>query len=527
MMYDALEALRLLPDCSAAPESGPLAAPGSPMQSLLIIDDEPNVLYSLQRGLRRDGLEIRTAGTADEGLRAIEEDLPDAVLMDVQMPGRSGLDALEEIRRINAHVPVILMTAHGTADTAIEAMKRGAFDYILKPWKLADLRALVDRALNAGRLSRVPAVFGEDDTESESEQSLDVDRIVGRSPAMQSLFKEIGRVAPQNINVLIRGESGTGKELVARAIYHHSQRTNQPFLAINCAALPDTLLESELFGHEQGALTGADRRRIGKFEQADGGTLFLDEVGDMSPLTQGKVLRVLEDGRFQRVGGTETITVDVRLLAATNRDLEELIREKRFRQDLYYRLNTYELTLPPLRERREDIPLLVRHFLRRSSRDFQAPQRGISPAALKALEEYHWPGNVRELESAIRYALVRSAGETIKPEDLPASIVPSSESPAVPTEPASAEEQPSDDALSRQNPSLADAIMQLLDQLLPQSEGAIYEDVHSAVDRILLAEVLRRVDGHQTRAAELLGISRTTLRAKLQQLGMSVEKIVR
>ncbi len=328
---------------------------------------------------------------------------------------------------------------------------------------------------------------------------------------MQVVFKEIGRVAPQDVNVLIIGESGTGKELVARAIYHHSRRSEKPFLAINCAAIPETLLESELFGHEKGAFTGADRQRIGKFEQAHGGTLFLDEIGDMAAATQAKLLRVLQDGRFERVGSGETIHVDVRILAATNRDLGEALRRKEFRQDLFYRLNTFTLKLPPLRERLEDIPLLAEHFLHVQRRQLGVDVGGISAEMMNVLQRFPWPGNVRELESAIKYALVHATGDTLTSDALPASITGTG---AAETTPASPQGDLSD-------------VRSYVQGLLGEGRTQLNELVHSAVDRVLLDEVLRQSGGQQTKAAELLGVSRTTLRARLQQLGLSVEKIVR
>jgi nitrogen regulation protein NR(I) len=477
------------------------------MPTLLIIDDERNVLYSLEKGLAREDLRIVTANTARRGLELLAADRPDAVLMDVQMPDLSGLDALRQIRAIDPRLPVIIMTAHGTADTAIEAMKRGAYDYVLKPWKLADLKQVVANALQAGRLSRVPAEFGD----LPVDEGQEVDRILGRSPQMQAVFKEIGRVAPQDVNVLILGESGTGKELVARSIVYHSRRSTQPFLAINCAAIPETLLESELFGHEKGSFTGADRRRIGKFEQADHGTLFLDEIGDMAPGTQAKVLRVLQDGRFERVGGNETIAVDVRIIAATNRDLDAAIRERTFRQDLYYRLNTFTIRLPPLREREDDIPLLAEYFVHQNRERLGTDVRGFAPETLAALRMYSWPGNVRELESAIKYALVHTVGDTITPDALPAAAT------------GTAAAQPAAEPPSGELPD----VRQLVRSLLANGHTSINDVVHADVDRALLDEVLRHAGGQQTRAAEILGVSRTTLRMRLQQLGMSVEKTVR
>jgi nitrogen regulation protein NR(I) len=477
------------------------------MPTLLIVDDERNVLYALERGLRADGLRIVTAQSGTAGIDLVRGEKPDAVLLDVRLPDRSGLDVLRELRQIDPKLPVIVMTTHGTADTAIEAMQRGAFDYVLKPWDLEELTDLVDKALATGRLSHVPARI-----EPASDGEDRVDRVIGRSPAMQSVFKEIGRIAGQNVTVLILGESGTGKELAARAIYDYSRRSDQPFLAINCAAIPEPLLESELFGHEKGAFTGAERLRIGKFEQAHRGTLFLDEIGDAALATQAKILRVLQDGKFERVGGNETIQVDVRILAATSRDLDQAMQQKEFRPDLYFRLNTFTLRLPPLRERADDVPLLAEYFLQRFRRDLGVDVRDISPDSLELLRRYHWPGNVRELESAIKYALVHSLGDVVTPQALPGSV--RGQLDGTPPESTKAEDG-----------NLAD-VRSLVRNLLSTGTTRLSETVHAAVDRVLLEQVLASVGGHQARAAEILGLSRNTLRTRLQQLGLTVEKVV-
>jgi two-component system nitrogen regulation response regulator GlnG len=333
------------------------------MPTLLVVDDEPNVLYSLAKGLRSDTLDVETAGTARQGIDLVRQRRPDAVILDVRLADMSGLEAFDHIRAIDPHLPVVVITAHATTETAIEATKRGAFDYLLKPVDFHQLQEVVARAVELSRLRHVPAVFAEDDAADEET----VVRIVGRCAAMQEVYKAIGRVAPLDVPVLIRGESGTGKELVARALYHHSRRNDKPFLAINCAAIPETLLESELFGYERGAFTGADRRRIGKFEQADGGTIFLDEIGDMTSATQPRVLRLLQEQQFERLGGNDTIQTDVRIIAATNQDLDAMVATGRFRRDLYYRLKVITIALPPLRDRRQDIPILTEHFLKRLS----------------------------------------------------------------------------------------------------------------------------------------------------------------
>ena len=391
------------------------------MPTLLIVDDEPNLLYSLKKGFESDELRVFTAETAEQGIDAVRKHGPDAVILDVRLPDMSGLDAFNQIRHIDARLPVIIITAFSTTETAIEAMKRGAYEYLLKPVDFDKLYNIVERALEISRMSRVPAMF-------DAEPDAAADHIVGRSQAMQEVYKAIGQVAPQDVNVLILGESGTGKEMIARAIYQHSRRSKGPFLAINCAALPESLLESELFGHERGSFTGADKRRIGKFEQVDGGTIFLDEIGDMTPATQSKVLRLLQDGTFERVGSNETMRVDVRAIAATNRNLETLVKEGEFREDLFYRLHVFTIELPALRDRADDIPILVEHFIKLFNCELGKNVRSIAPDAMQMLLQHDWPGNVRELQSAIKHALVRNVGEVLTVDSFPASC----RSPAAP-----------------------------------------------------------------------------------------------
>jgi two-component system nitrogen regulation response regulator GlnG len=471
------------------------------MPKILIIDDEPGILYSLRTALESDVTAVVTAPNARLGLAAVARHKPDAVILDVRLPDMSGLDAFDRIRESDPRLPVVIITAHGGTDTAIEAMKRGAFEYLLKPVDLHQLDEVVSKAFELRRMQATPAVFGE---QAEPEVS-DNDQIVGRCPAMQEVYKAIGKIAPQDVTVLITGESGTGKELVARALYQHSKRVEKAFLAINCAAIPDTLLESELFGHEKGAFTGADRQRVGKFEQADGGTIFLDEIGDMSPATQAKVLRVLQDQAFERVGGNETIRTDVRVIAATNQNLAEMVTAGKFRQDLFYRLNSSTIPMPPLRERGGDIGLLVTYFLGEANRKLGKQVRGIDPAVLVALESYSWPGNVRELQNAIRYGVVQATGEVLTLDCLPGSV--------------------RGGAATRPGAGLD--ILALVADLLRAGNTDIYRQVSHVVDRALLSAVLEHARGNQSQASELLGISRTTLRAKLQTLGLGVEKQVR
>jgi two-component system nitrogen regulation response regulator GlnG len=475
------------------------------MPTLLLVDDEPNVLYSLELGLAADDLKIVTARTGKQALAAVRKDPPDVVILDVRLPDMSGLDVFESIRAVDPRLPVVIITAHGTTDTAIEAMKRGAFDYLLKPVDLHYLRDVVGRAMELRRMRSVPAVFDQQVVQAHP----DADQIVGRSPAMQEVYKAIGRVTAQDVNVLITGESGTGKELVARAIYQHSQRADQPFLAINCAAIPETLLESELFGHEKGAFTGADRQRIGKFEQSNGGTIFLDEIGDMAPATQAKMLRLLQEQQFERVGGNETVTTDVRVIAATNQDLDAMAAAGTFRGDLLYRLNGFTIHLPPLRDRKEDLPLLVDHCLKLANAKFGKSVRALTPEAMRLIESHGWPGNVRELQSAIRFGVVQAVGDVITPDCLPRSVRGGAEPEAAVT------------------PAAQLDVLALVQELLRKGEDDIYRKVIQAVDRVVLEAVLRHAGGNQMNASELLGMSRTTLRSKLVALGLVIEKQVR
>ncbi len=461
----------------------------------MIVDDEPNVLYSLGKRLRSDTLEVYVASTALQGIERVKQLAPDAVLLDVRLPDMSGLDAFEEMRKYDSRLPVVIITAHATTEIAIEAMKRGAFEYLLKPLDLPTLRQAIARAVHLSHLSRVPTVFGD-----EARPGTAADCIVGHSAPMLEVYKSIGRVALQDVTVLILGESGTGKELVARAIYSHSRRSTNPFLAINCAAIPEPLLESELFGHERGAFTGADRRRIGKFEQAHHGTIFLDEIGDMTLATQAKVLRLLQDGRFERIGGNETIDTDVRIIAATNQNLEQLVDKGRFREDLYYRLKVFTIKLPPLRDRMADVPFLVDHFVNTFSRELHKQIHSVPAEFLNALEQHSWPGNVRELQSAIKHAFVQTTGEALLPHGLPEHVTRASD--------RSAAETPAGGGIVN--------VAGLTHRLIRSGSGDVYRQVHAEVDRILLQEVLREVDGNQVVASQILGLSRTTLRSRLR-----------
>jgi DNA-binding NtrC family response regulator len=480
------------------------------MHRLLIIDDEPSIQFGIQAVFDRADVSILGAETAAEGLRLAAETSPDVILLDIRLGDCSGLDVFHDLRRIDPKSLVIFITGHGSAEMAIEAMKLGAYDYLTKPLDAGQLQQVVDQAFAISRLMHVPAIL--DDGGRPEDQA---DRLIGSGPAMQSVCKQIGRVAPQDVNVLILGESGTGKELVARALYHHSRRSQAPFLAINCAAIPESLLESELFGYERGAFTGADRRRIGKFEQCHGGTLFLDEVGDMAPHTQAKILRLLQEGRFERLGGSESIAVQVRVLAATNQDLNALIEQGRFRKDLLYRLRGVTLHLPPLRERREDIAELAHHFLFRYNRQLGTTVQTICPEALTLLRSYPWPGNVRELQSVIREALIASAGPIILPEFLPADLH---------HEGAAADDADLDTGLIP-NPDWQ-SLPELVETWIAHGEPDVYRRAREHLDRLVVLRAMQQAGGNRNRAAEILGLSRVTLRAKLRSLNLSVEKVV-
>lgn len=386
--------------------------------TILIVDDDEEIRYSLSRVLGSRGYQIESAASGEEGIERIRQGLnPDLIMMDVRMGGISGIETLQHMRSINSNLQIVMMTAFGTAQTAIEAMKFGAYDYIMKPFDVDKVIEIAERAISSTRDLRTARNYEKKVNYDDYKEG-----IVGNSPAMQDVFKIIGQVAASDATVLVTGESGTGKELIAKCIYQHSLRSGGPFVAINCAAIPDNLIESELFGHEKGSFTGATTQRIGKFEQCDRGTIFLDEIGDMALATQTKILRVLQEGEIQRVGGTETIQVDVRIIAATNKNLEKMVREKTFREDLYYRLNVFRIRVPALRERREDIPEIVDFMLQNLVRDRKARTTRLSADALRTLVSYSWPGNVRELGNVVYHSAVVAQGDAILLKDLPDTI---------------------------------------------------------------------------------------------------------
>ena len=475
--------------------------------TILIVDDDAQLRQSFARLLTQEGYRIRTAATGEAGVVAAKTEPPDLVIMDVRLPGMDGLEAFTAIHQHEPRLPVIIMTAFAATDVAIKATRLGAFDFVVKPFEIPEMLNLIKQALEAGRFMRSRVELDRDPAAGAE----DSDAIIGRSRPMQEIYKAIGRVAPTGATVLIRGESGTGKELAARALYQHSLRAEMPFVVINCVAIPETLLESELFGYEKGAFTGAQHRRVGKIEQANSGTIFLDEIGDMPQSIQAKVLRLLQEKSIERLGGREVIPVDVRIIAATNRNLEQSLADGRFREDLYYRLNVVTLWLPQLRERREDIPLLADYFLNRHARRLNLNNPGISPPAQKILADYPWPGNVRELANLLENALIFSRGRPINTEAVMSLL---STAPAA-TE-AGGEE----------------AMRQFLRQMLlgdhDRRDGqGVFGAAMDKVSGLLIAEALTITGGNRTKAAEILGLSRPTLLAKMDKLKLRTETSVK
>jgi len=447
------------------------------MAHVLLIDDDPGVIpEQVRQAFPSPRYRVEVATTGAEGLQKVEAEQPDVILLDLRLPDQSGLEVYQQIRGIDARIPVIFVTVAQGANAAIEAMKEGAYDYLFKPLDLIQLKRVVDETLDVVRRMRRPAVLAESTPEPDLE-----DAIVGGCPAMREVYKAIGRVSSQDVPVLITGESGTGKELVARAIYQNGPRAKAPFLALNCAAIPENLLESELFGHEKGAFTGADRRRIGKFEQCNGGTLLLDEIGDMPPALQAKILRLLQEQSFERVGGNETIRTDVRLIAATHRDLKAWSDEGKFRPDLYFRLSVFTIHLPPLRERGDDLLTLIKLFIKRFSAELGHDVREVSTEAVERLRNYSWPGNIRELQSILQQAILRSTGPVLLPAFLPELSAGSVQSSAA---------LPSEAAFD------LDAIIR--QRLSPDAEN-LYEDIHREVDRLFLMRMLEFTGGNKSR----------------------------
>jgi len=471
---------------------------------ILIVDDDAQLRHSFAKLLTAEGHNVKTSPTGEGGLESIMSSVPDMVIMDVRLPGMDGLKTFQAMHEIQPKLPVIVMTAYGNTDTAIQATKLGAFDYVLKPFEIPEMLATIEKALEAGRFMRSRV---EMDATPEADSA---DAIFGRSKSMQEVYKAIGRVASTDATVLIRGESGTGKELVARAVYNHSVRADKSFLVINCVAIPETLLESELFGYEKGAFTGAVNRKLGKIEQADGGTVFLDEIGDMPFSIQAKILRLLQEKSIERLGGRSPISVDVRVIAATNRDLEAALAEDRFREDLYYRLKVVTLRLPPLRERAGDISMLAVYFLRRFAREMSVDSPGITEEAKNIMEHYAWPGNVRELGNTIQKALIFSRGSPISGEEISLAIRGEYSSGEV------------------HRGRKEDTTRQCARRELASSRGErMFTEIIDRFSGMLIIEALNMTGGNRSQAAKLLGLSRPTLLAKIEKYGIKIETAVK
>jgi DNA-binding NtrC family response regulator len=462
---------------------------------LLLVEDDAPLAASLVKVLVGEGLPTEHAAAGDTGWALARAGGFDLVITDLRLPGLGGLELVERLHREQPHTPAILITAHGTAETAIEATKRGAYDFLIKPFPIPEFLDCVQRALAQTRHSRR--------TQAPTAATDDRTLLLGRSAAMREAFKEIGRIAPRPVTVLIRGETGTGKEMVARALWRHGGRETKPFLAINCAAIPENLLESELFGHEKGAFTGAETRRIGRFEQADGGTLFLDEIGDITLATQAKLLRVLQERVIHRVGGKDAIPIDVRIVAATHRRLEDEIAAGRFREDLFYRLNVAQLVLPPLRERPEDVAPLAAAFAERHAVEMAVVFGGFTPEAIAALERHVWPGNVRELENVVRKCLLSARGFAVGAEEVDRAV-------AAPPQCATA-------GAAGSASQLGEFIERHLRVAISADTGSAHSEVIAAVEAELFRRALGHSGGNLSQAARWLGISRLTLREKLQR----------
>ena len=475
------------------------------MKNILLVDDDREVSQSLANLFDADRYRFNFLEDGiDVSHYVAEHNDVDLVMLDVNLPTLSGLEVLKQIKSVNGNVPVIMISGFVSTENAIEAMREGAYEYLTKPFEIEKLIDTVNKACGYSQQAKSPFVPTREET-----TVVGVDEIVGKSPEIVEIAKLIGQVSKTDAAVLIFGESGTGKELVARAIHRNSKRRSNAFLSVNCAALPETLLESELFGHEKGAFTGAYYKRIGKFEQADNGTLFLDEIGDMSMLTQSKLLRVLQEKRFERVGGNESIKVDVRIIAATNKSLVQAMKEGSFRVDLFYRLKVVSIFIPPLRERRGDIQLLAEHFCDKFSRTLSIPQRSISKKAMALLSKYQWPGNIRELENNIHTAMVMSKNDTLQAEDFPSL----------------AEENPKLelDLATLQN-DYTDTFKKIIDPIMPKlianSPGQIYHFLESALEKAVLSACLKHFEGNQVKTSETLGISRNTLRDRIAKFGL-------
>jgi len=468
------------------------------MGKILVVDDETTVLTSFERILSRLGHRVILASQAEAGFALLASEKPDLVIMDIRLPGMNGLEAFRQMTVSNPQLPIIIMTGYGTTESAIEAMKLGAFDYQVKPFDPDEMLRIIDRALEGLRLMQRPVHLNPETVENAE------DALVGQSVGMRDVYKMIGRVASTDATVLIRGETGTGKELVARAIYQHSQHNRAPLLVVNCAAIPEMLLESELFGYERGAFTGAVSRRIGKFEQASGSTIFLDEIGDIPLGIQVKILRMLQERTFERLGGNETIRADVRIIAATNRNLEQAIEEGAFREDLYHRLNVVTIEIPPLRDRLEDVPRLVDYFLACFSRQMKMKKPILSDEAMEVLQNHLWPGNVRELEHCLQRVMIYTRGYPIQVADICWAL-----------------EQSGEDVPTDMGKQIENQLQEHIREYLRTYSGqAAHVELLERVDGLVVREALRLTSGNQTHAARVLGLTRPTLQAKMQKYGI-------
>ncbi len=469
------------------------------MNTILVIDDDDQLRLSFCRLLKEENYTVISAASGEAGIDIVRGTLLDLVILDMRLPGMNGMETFKEIRKIDTKLPVIIVTAYGTTDIAIEATKMGAYDYVLKPFEVPEMLVLIRQAIEAGYFMRSPVVV---DASPGGQQG---DAIIGQSRLMQSVYKTIGRVSQTDATVLIRGESGTGKELVARAVYQHGIRSGKSFLIINCVAIPETLLESELFGYEKGAFTGASQRHIGKIEQANGGTVFLDEIGDMPLNIQAKILRLLQEKNIERLGGEETIPVDVRIIAATNKNLEQAILDGKFREDLYFRLKVVTIELPPLRERKEDIDPLISFYLHKFSAELKIDNPSIQPEALMLLNRYEWPGNIRELSNLIQKVLIFNRGAPISAADLEQIIEKK-------------------DKAGRAGEIELITIRDWVRQVLAGPFGTYsFDDFMDTVSGIVISEALKSTNGNRTQAAKLLGLSRPTLHAKIEKYNIKLK----
>jgi two-component system nitrogen regulation response regulator GlnG len=459
------------------------------MHKVWIVDDDSSIRWVLARALRLEGFDVTDFEDAESALSHLKQDTPEVLMTDIRMPGMSGLALAKILQQQHSDIPVIVMTAHTDLDSALASYESGAFEYLPKPFDLDEAVRLVHRATEPKG--------GEITHEDEIDEDVN---IIGEAPAMQEVFRAIGRLAKSNINVMICGQSGTGKELVANALHHHSPRASKAFVAINIAAIPAELLESELFGHEKGSFTGAQAQRKGRFEQADGGTLFLDEIGEMSADLQTRLLRVLSDRRFYRVGGRDLVSVDVRVLAATNRDLEKQVEQGLFREDLYHRLNVIRVDIPSLRERTEDVPLLAKRFLRTTAEELQVEMKVLSDPALARMMTYDWPGNVRQLENMCRWITVMAPAKSVSIDDLPKELLGVSQE-------TSAQDWES-------------ALAKLVRQKLNMGQHDVLEDLLKRFEGVMLKVALDHTNGHRQNAAKLLGWGRNTLTRKLKDCGL-------